>query len=162
MRKLNTRGWSTPATMGAGIFVMVTGLLMFFVAETPFKAAHELAGMLFVGAAVFHILSNLRPFRNYFSQRVGIGVIALVWSMGTGLVVASNFLNLGDPDEIIVTTVTGTPINMLAPVVGLDVGELVGQLAADGFEVENTGWTVEQAALQYRVDPDIVLFSVFR
>ena len=44
MRHLNTRRWSTPLTMGAGLFVVITGLLMFFVAERPFKFAHELMG----------------------------------------------------------------------------------------------------------------------
>ena len=42
MRNLNTRRWSTPLTMGADLFVVITGLLMFFVAERPFKFAHEL------------------------------------------------------------------------------------------------------------------------
>ena len=74
--------------MSAGIVVMTTGLLMFFVSERPFKVAHELAGMVLVGAAAFHILSNWRPFRNYCSQRTGLGVLVLLWSMGTGLVVA--------------------------------------------------------------------------
>ena len=45
MRNLNTRRWSTPLTMGAGLFVVITGLLMFFVAERPFKFAHELTSM---------------------------------------------------------------------------------------------------------------------
>ena len=53
--------------MAAGIFVMTTGLLMFFVSETPFKFAHELTGLAFAGAAVLHIMSNWRPFRNYCS-----------------------------------------------------------------------------------------------
>ena len=82
--------------------------------------------------------------------------------MGTGLVVASAFLGLGEPDEIVVTTITDTPIAVLAPVVGLDVGELVARLAADGFVVEDPRLSVERVAVQSGADPDDVLFSVFR
>ena len=158
----NTRRWSTPATMGAGLFVMTTGLLMFFVAEVPFKFAHELAGLAFVGAAVLHIVSNWRPFRNYFSQRTGLGVFVLLWSMGTAAVVASSVLEIGEADTLVVTSITNTQIALLAPVVGREVSELVDRLAADGFEVEDPGLSVEEVALQSGADPDDVLFSVFR
>ena len=69
MKNLNTRRWSTPLTMGAGLFVVITGLLMFFVAERPFKFAHELIGIAFSAAVGLHVLSHWRSFSNYFSQR---------------------------------------------------------------------------------------------
>ena len=60
MRNLNTRRWSTPLTMGTGLFVVITGLLMFFVAERPFKFAHELVGIGFSAAVALHVLSHWR------------------------------------------------------------------------------------------------------
>lgn len=75
---------------------------------------------------------------------------------------ASALLELGEPDEIVVTKITGAPIAMLAPVVGMDVGELVDRLAADGFVVEDPGMSVERVALKSGADPDDLLFSVFR
>ena len=80
MRNLNTRRWSTPLTMGAGLFVVITGLLMFFVAERPFKFAHELIGIAFSAAVGLHVLSHWRSFSNYFSQRGAVRVLALAWS----------------------------------------------------------------------------------
>ena len=68
MRNLNTRRWSTPLTMGAGIFVVITGLLMFLVTERPFKFGHELVGIGFSAAVALHVLSHWRSFSNYFSQ----------------------------------------------------------------------------------------------
>ena len=55
MKKWNTRPWSTPVTIGAGIFVATTGLTMFFVPEEPSKFAHELGGIAFSAAILLHV-----------------------------------------------------------------------------------------------------------
>ena len=67
MKQWNTRPWSTPATIGAGIFVATTGLTMFFVTEEPFKFAHELGGLTFSAAIVLHVLSHRRSFTELLS-----------------------------------------------------------------------------------------------
>ncbi len=148
--------------MGAGLFVITTGLLMFFVAEGPFKVTHELAGIVFSAAVVFHVLSNWRPFTNYFSQRTGFAVLVLAWTMGFGMVVASSVFGLGEPEELVIARISSTPIARLAPVVGMEVGDLVDRLISDGFAVEDPATTIEQLALDVGADADDVLFSVFR
>ena len=162
MKNLNTRRWSTPATMGAGLFVITTGLLMFFVTEGPFKVTHELAGIVFSAAVVFHVLSNWRPFTNYFSHRTGLAVLVLAWSIGSGMVVASSVFGIGEPEELVIARISSTPIARLAPLVDLDVGELADRLEADGFAVDDPSISIEQLAVQFRADADDVLFSVFR
>ena len=139
MKNLNTRQWSTPVTMGAGIFVALTSLLMFFAAERPFKFAHELVGIGFSVAILLHASSHWRSFSNYFSQRSAVGVLALAWSMGVGLVMASTIPNTGDPEELIVERIDTASVALLAPVVGMDVSELVDRFGDDGYEVDDPG-----------------------
>ena len=162
MNNLNTRRWSTPVTMGAGIFVVVTGLLMFFVAESPFKFAHELVGIGFSAAVVLHVLTHWRSFSNYFSQRRAVGVLALAWSLGIGLVVASAIRGPTEPEELILERIDGAPVNLLAPVVGLDVRELVERLGDDGFAVDDPGMSIRQLADRHGAETDDVLLSVLR
>ena len=50
MKNVNIRRWSTPLIIDTGIFVAITGPLMFFVTEFPFKFAHELVGIGFAVA----------------------------------------------------------------------------------------------------------------
>ena len=137
MRNLNTRRWSTPATMGAGVFVVLTGLLMFFVAESPFKLAHELVGLAFSVAVVLHVLTHWRLFRGYLPERRGVGVLAAAWSAGAALVVASALLRPADAEELVLERIDGTPVSVLAPALGLEVAELVDRLAADGGVVDD-------------------------
>ena len=125
--------------MGAGLFVVITGLLMFFVAERPFKFAHELIGIAFSAAVGLHVLSHWRSFSNYFFQRGAVRVLALAWSMGIGLVAASTLLTAGDAEELIVEKMNSVPLDVLAPVAGLDVTELLDRLGAAGLVVDDAG-----------------------
>ncbi len=162
MKNLNIRRWATPLTIGAGIFVATTGLLMFFVMENPFKFAHELIGIGFSVAIVLHVSSNWRSFKRYFSQRGTVSIIALAWLIGISLVITSAILSEEESEELIVTRIEKTPIVLLAPVVGMDVKELVNQLGSDGFTIDNPEMSIEQLADQHDVDTDDILLSVFR
>ncbi len=162
MRNLNARRWSTPLTMGAGLFDVITGLLMFFVAERPFKFAHELVGIGFSAAVALHVLSHWRSFSNYFSERGAVRVLALAWSMGVGLVAASMLLSTGDAEELIVERMDGVPLAVLAPVAGLEVSELVDRLGTEGLVVDDPGMSVRQLAERHDAEVDDILVSVFR
>ena len=162
MKNLNTRRWSTPLTMGAGLFVVITGLLMFFVAERPFKFAHELIGIAFSAAIGLHVLSHWRSLSNYFSQRGAVRVLALAWSMGIGLVAASTLLTAGDAEELIVEKMNSGPLDVLAPVAGLDVTELLDRLGAEGLVLDDAGTSIRQLAERYDAEADDILVSLFR
>ena len=162
MRNFNTRRWSTPLTIGAGLFVVITGLIMFFVAEQPFKFAHELVGIGFSAAVALHVLSHWRSFSNYFSQGAPVRVLALVWSMSIGLVAASILLNTGDAEELLIEKTVSVPLHVLAPVAGLDVTELVDRLGAEGLVVDDPGISIRQLADRHDTEADDILVSLFR
>lgn len=162
MKNINIRGWSTPLIIGAGIFVAITGLVMFFITEDPFKFAHELVGIGFSIAIVLHILSNWRPFKRYFLQRSATRIIILAWLIGISLVTISAIRDNGEPEERIVSQIEQTSISLLAPVVGMDVNELVNQLKNDGFVVSSAEMSIEELADEQGVETDDVLLSVFR
>lgn len=162
MKNLNIRRWATPVTMGAGIFVVITGLLMFFVTESPFKFAHELVGIGFSVAVVLHVLTHWRSFSNYFVQRRAVGVLALAWSAGIGLVMASAILGTGEPEELILERIDRAPVGVLAPAIGMDVSELIERLGNDGIVVDDPGMSIRQLAVRYGVETDDVLLSVLQ
>ena len=162
MKHLNTRSWSTPFTMAAGIFVVITGLLMFFVTESPFKFAHELVGIGFSVAVVLHVSTHWRSFSNYFVQRRAVRVLALAWSAGVGLVMASAILGAGEPEELILARIDRTPVNVLAPAIGMDARELIDRLGRDGFVVDDPEMSIRQLAARYGAETDDLLFAVLR
>lgn len=157
----NTRPWSTPLTMGAGTFVVATGLTMFFVAENPFKFAHELAGLTFAVAILLHVLNHRRPFVNHLGQRRGLGIVLTAWLTGAGLITASAVLRVGEADAVVVERVDSAPIALLAPVVGASVDELIVRLAAAGFAVDDPQVSIRELADRLSVDTDDILLVVF-
>ena len=162
MQRWNTRPWSTPATIGAGIFVATTGLTMFFVTEEPFKFAHEIGGIAFSAAILLHVLSHRRSFTNYFRQRRALGIVVTAWAMGVGLVTASSVLELGEPDALVVARIDSAPLALLAPVVGVEVRQLVDRLGDAGLVVEDPDMSIRQLAERHGADTDDLLFLVFR
>ena len=162
VKRINIRGFATPLIIGAGIFVALTGLIMFFITTDPFRFAHELVGLCFAVAIVLHIVSNWRPFKRYFTQHLALGIIAVAWLIGVSLIGMSAFREAADAEEVVVERIEQTAIQLLAPVVDMEVNELVSRLKADGFVVEDTEMSVEQIAEKYNADTEAILLSVFR
>ena len=160
MKRINIRGFSTPLIIGAGIFVALTGLIMFFITTDPFRFAHELVGLCFAVAIVLHILSNWRPFKRYFAQRA-VMIIAVAWVIGIVLVSISAFRGEEDAEEVVVERIEQTSIQLLAPVVGMEVNELLEHLKVNGYGVEDTEMSVAQVAERYNADTEAILLSVF-
>lgn len=160
MKRINIRGFSTPLIIGAGIFVALTGLIMFFITTDPFRFAHELVGLCFAVAIVLHILSNWRPFKRYFAQRA-VMIIAAAWVIGIVLVSISAFREAADAEEVVFERIEQTSIQLLAPVVGMEVNELLEHLKVNGYGVERPEMSVEQVAERYNADTEAILLLVF-
>lgn len=160
-RMINIRGLATPLIIGAGLFVALTGLIMFFLTSDPFRFAHELVGLCFAVAIVLLIQSNWRPFKRYFRQMRPSSLIAVVWLIGISLVVYSVTQPHEDVEEVVVERIEQTSIALLAPIVGVEVNELLERLNGDGYGVEDTEMSVADIAETYNADTEAILLSVF-
>ena len=161
MRRLNIRRWSTPLIIGTGLFVATTGLFMFLTTTDLVRFAHEIIGVGFAIAIVLHILSNWVPFKRYFAQRAVI-IIVLAWGMGIGLVAATVLQPTQDAEEVVVERIEQTPIQLIAPVVGMEVNALVERLKVDGYVIESPEMSIEQLTEKHEADTEEILLSVFR
>ena len=161
MKKLNIRRFATPLIIGAGLISAMTGLLMFFTTEQPFLFAHEIVGLGFAVAIVFHIYTNWRPFKKYFAQRSVI-IIAVAWLIGVGLVARTAIFSQGEPEELIMERMEQTSITRMAPIVDIDVDTLVKQLGNDGYTVSDPEMSIEQLVEKHGAETDDILLSVFR
>ena len=59
--------------------------------------------------------------------------------MGIGLVAASTLLNTGNAEELSVERMHSLAFDVLAPVAGVDVTELVNRLGVEGLVVDARG-----------------------
>ena len=161
MKISNIRSFSTPLIIGAGLFVATTGVFMFVTTTDLVRFAHEILGVCFAVAILLHIMTNWRPFKRYFFKR-SVVIIVLALVIGISLVTNSALQQRIDAEELVVERIEQTSIQLLAPVVGMEVSELVNQLAVDGFVVENQEMSIEELADKHSIDTDRILLSVFQ
>ena len=157
MRRFNTRRWSTPLIIAAAGFSATTGLLMFFYVVAPFKFAHELMGLVFSVAIVLHVVSNFRPFRNYFTKWLGVGVVVLVLAGAGGLLALSMSDHSVRAREAIVDAVGAATVGSVVEMLDMERQEFVDVMGANGITVDDFDQTVQELAQRYDGDAEDVL-----
>ncbi|TCM80982.1 uncharacterized protein DUF4405 [Rhodovulum steppense] len=113
------RKFATPLTIGASLLLGVTGILLFFHANTGLnKLAHEWVGLAFVAIVALHVAVNWRPFVAHLKRPTGRAATALF-----AVLLALTFLPLGGgqgqggrPDFALLARVTAAPLDTLAVV----------------------------------------------
>lgn len=132
------RAWATPLTVGTFLVISVTGVLMFFHADSGLnKVIHEWIGLAMVAAVGAHLLLNWRAFTTYFKRPLAVTV------MGVGAaVLAASFLlggaTEGGPDGMraLMMSVGNARIETLADLAGKDTETVLTSLDAAGYTAE--------------------------
>lgn len=132
-----SRDWATSVTIGGFGLMAVTGVLLFFHADSGLnKLAHEWLGWIFVGGVALHAVVNWGAFKRYFlSSRPGRAMIALF-----AVALVASFAPLGGkaggkPPMLAMNAVLEAPLSAVAPLTGRPVETLVAQLNGAGFAV---------------------------
>ena len=146
MISLNHRQWSTPATIAAGVFMSVSGVLIFFGMHDPVQLAHKWVGLAFVAFVGFHIATHWRGFKGYFSQRVALGIIALVAVVTLSIVVLPGGPEGGDMRHRLFHSLERAPLSEVAPLLDETPESLAAKLQSAGFKVTSTVQSIEEIA----------------
>ncbi len=146
--------------MSAGLFSATTGLLMFFVTVSPFKFAHELVGLAFSAAILLHIVSNFRPFRNYFTQPLGALVLALVLGAAIGLLLLTMNERSEETRNMILERVEDGPLPVVAMLLDIEVEQLVEELGRNGILADDLEMSIQELAERYDADTEDILVHV--
>ncbi|MDO8925689.1 MAG: DUF4405 domain-containing protein [Sideroxyarcus sp.] len=89
------RNWVTPVTAGAFLLSAVTGVLIFFHADSGAnKFVHEWLSWVLLGGVALHVLANMGGFKSHLATARGkllMGVFVLV--------LAASFIPLGSDGE---------------------------------------------------------------
>jgi hypothetical protein len=128
------REWATPLAAGAFLLSAVTGVLVFFHADSGLnKVAHEWLSWVLLGAVVLHLIPNFASLRRHLSNRRGqllIGVFAVILSasfIGTG--------NKSEPPFVApMRALSAAPLATLAQVARLQPEELRSRLVDAGLQ----------------------------
>jgi hypothetical protein len=161
MNNLNSRQWSTPAVIAAGVFMSVSGVLMFFGVHDPVTPAHEWIGPAFVVAVVFHISTHWRGFKGYFSQRIALGIVGIVALVAASLILMSATREGGDMGHSVFQAFEHSPLVEVAPLLDESADRLAARFQSNGFKVASTAQSIEEIAASNGVRPPALLHLLF-
>lgn len=157
------RSWTTPLIIASYLITGISGVMLFFhFGESLVKAAHEWLGMLFVLGAGLHISNHWRPFKRYFSKPLAATVMVGVLAAGGAFIVGAGTDSGGSPVRAVMHSIEQAPLTLLAQLQQRDEAELVKRLEQAGYEVSDSGESVQSlAALNNRSSRELIplLFS---
>ena len=144
--------WATPLTIGAFTVMAVTGLLMFFHADSGLnKTAHEWLGWVMVAGVGFHAAANWRMFKKYFVT----GTAGRVIIASSAAVLLASFISFGGgpggrgpggglpPHVQALKAITAAPLAEVAGVAGKPVEQLLADLQQAGIRIDSAQGTLD-------------------
>jgi hypothetical protein len=141
-----TRNWITPITTGAFLLTAVTGILLFFHADTGLnKAVHEWLSWVFLIGAILHLTLNFAPFKKYLTQRK-----AQVLMGSFVLLLALSFIPIGGEEHHAppfvppIKALANTPLVTLAQVAQTSPEQLRERLADRGLAVTSDQQSISE------------------
>ncbi len=102
---------ATSLTTITFLIIGISGVMMFFkFYDMQVKELHEILGLVFMGAVVFHLFYNWKSMKSYFNKKVFLsslvaGVLVSAAFVGTSLEQGEN------PKRTIIESVLKAPIN---------------------------------------------------
>ena len=150
---LNTRVWSTPLVIGAGIFVAASGTLMFWRLAGPLETAHEWLGLAFAVGILLHVLNHWRSFQKYFQVKKNAkGLTVLAICLATALyfvgmdVFAEDEGGARPSPRVMAQSLAQADLATIARLRGTTADELTERLVSAGVEVMASDMSVRDIA----------------
>lgn len=146
-----SRQWVTPITAGAFLLLAVTGVLMFFHADTGLnKLAHEWLGWVLLAGAALHVTAHFKAMANHLRSRRGqLLVGGFVLALLASFVPAGGGAD-GPPFRVPVEALARSPVGTLAAVARVSPDEMRRRLEAAGLSFASPDQSVADV-----VGPDL-------
>ncbi|MEZ5535904.1 MAG: DUF4405 domain-containing protein [Thiolinea sp.] len=149
----NLRSWATPITVGSFIISMVTGVVLFFHWNLGLaKPAHEWLSWFMLLGVIMHLIINWRAFKNYFSKRIPLVVMAVfVIVTVLSLLPLTGSKEGGNPRAAmfkLMHTVEAAPLSTLATLAKTTPEALMTRLQEQGVSVDSADQTLDEVAAE--------------
>ncbi|WP_157879093.1 DUF4405 domain-containing protein [Pararhodospirillum photometricum] len=157
-----TRDFVTPATSILFLFIVVSGVMMFFnFGESFVKSAHEWLGLVFGAVAIWHLWRHFKGFAAYLRRPHPRAVLAGV-AMISLVVVAltAHPERAGVSPRVVFQSLEAAPLAAVAQVAGIDEAGLRLALAGKGVDV-GSAHSLREVAQATGADPSLLVATLF-
>ncbi len=144
-------------SMTALLFIVIggSGILMFFhLFESRVKELHEILGLLFVAAILFHLFYNWGSMRRYFSKQ-----LFLLSALAVIITTAVFVFNAGggeNPKALIIESVLAAPFEEVSHLLGVDPEDAKRRLDTEGITHSGQGSITDIAETNKRSPFEVI------
>lgn len=144
--------YATAITTAIFLIVGVTGVLMFFhIGNGAVNEIHEVLGLLFVAAAILHLVRNWNGLVKLLKMR-RTQVLCGIAAVSTVFLISFGREDGGNPMMRLIGAIEKAPVESLAPVLGTTTRDLVARLESRGIAVSAPGRSLAQLANDQGMD----------
>lgn len=155
VKKGHARVLATSLTALLFLIIGGSGVLMFFhLFESYVKELHEILGLFFVAAVLFHLFYNWGGMRRYFPKKIFVvTALAVLTATSAFLLSAEGGEN---PKVVIIEAVLGAPLGEVSRLLGVDSQEATQRLAEEGFILSGQGTIIDIAKSNERSPFEVI------
>lgn len=152
MTKLEIKNIATSYTSIIFLVIGITGVMMYFHLNSKLvKELHEVLGLVFVIAALLHVLMNWKSMRSYFKKRIFITAFLIISIIST--IFISQSINKGDsPKAILIDKVLNASLNDSFKLINGDYENAVKKLQLKNIEIFEAK-NINEIAKEYGISP---------
>lgn len=153
MKNLLTREIATSFTTILFIIISLSGILMFFhLFDAPLKELHEILGIGFVLAALFHVMFNFSSMKRYFTKKVFIfaGILGILVS--SAFIVQSVKQQGENPKTLLIQKALDAPLDVSFALLNISTKEAFAKLERSHIILKNEA-TISQIAQANKTSP---------
>ena len=144
----------TPLTMGSGLFVVISGLYMFFIDKGLFEDPHEIFGIVFAVAIILHVIKHMKPTQKYLKKPASLAVIIGLIGI-SGAMTSLNYFNQDtdfSPNQVY-QTLEQAPLTDLAAIVQLSPQDLSRIIQEAGYQIPDNPQSLAHIADKNQISP---------
>ena len=151
MTKGSKKDLATSLTTLVFIVIAVSGVMMFFhVFDSYVKSLHEILGLFFILAVMFHVIFNWKSMKNYFNKKTFVSSALALSAVSLSFVLTAS--GGENPKMKIIKSVIDSPIERSFALLGSDMAAVKTKLASNGITIENAN-SIGEIAKQNKTSP---------
>lgn len=151
--KKNLKTLATSLTTLVFLVVGTSGVFLYFhIFERSVKELHEILGLVFVVAALFHVLFNFKAMKNYFTNKTFLLSTVVVVIISLSFIIPNSTNTAPNPKRVIINSVLNAPIEDAVIVLGSDMDQFELRLQKQGLML-NEEATINQLAKSNGTSP---------
>jgi hypothetical protein len=150
--KFIKRDLATSFTTILFVIISVSGVMMFFhFFDTQVKSLHEILGLVFVGAALFHVIFNWSSMKRYFAKKVFFLSFTLLLAISSFFVVQS--LNQKEnPKGVLIEKMLSASFKNSLDVLHVNYDDAIDRLNRENISIE-TQESIQKIAQTNKTSP---------